>query len=217
MLIQFNFENYKSYFDETSLNLSSTAISEYKSCLIDYRKEESFLRVASIYGANASGKSNILDAFDFMRFWVSKSFQRSEEHQYIPVKKFQFSTKGKKKPSLFEVFFSVDDKEYQYGFSLDHSSVHSEWLYKRNFKFKSKYELVFERDGQVFNLCDSLKSKNEIISSMNDKTLLCTFLSRIQNPESIDVLNWFKTTHVVNFGDTTFEYLITKSLPKSRF
>lgn len=217
MLIQFNFDNFKSYFKETSIDLSATSISEYKSNLIKYRKDETYLKVMSIYGANASGKSNVLGAFSLMKFWVLNSFARSEENKAIPLKRFQFSETGKKKSSLFEVFFAIDDKEYQYGFNLDSDKVISEWLYKRNFRYKNKYELVFERDGQKYNLKESLKNNTEILKSMNEKTLLVTFLSRLKNQDAIDVLKWFQLTNVINFGDTTFEFIVSKSLPKVNF
>ena len=217
MLIQFNFKNYKSYLNETSLDLTATSISEFKSNLINYKRKEKYLKAISIYGANASGKSNVLSAFNQMKVWVLESFLRSESNKTIPLKRFQFSEAGKNGTSLFEVFFSIGDKEYQYGFDLDGSKINSEWLYKRNFKFKSKYELVFEREEQRFNLKDNLKSKKEILKSMNEKTLLVTFLSRLKNQDAINILEWFETTKVVNFGDTTFEFLISRSLPKVNF
>lgn len=217
MLIQFNFENYKSYLNETTLDLTATNISEHRSNYINYKKGEKYLKVVSIYGANASGKSNILSAFNQMKVWVLQSFIRSESNKSLPLKKFQFSEKGKKGTSLFEVFFSVEDKEYQYGFSLDNNKIISEWLYKRNFKFNSKYELVFERDEQKYNLKENLKNKKEILKSMNEKTLLVTFLSRLKNQDAIDVLDWFDSTSVVNFGDTSFEFLISRSLPMINF
>ncbi|PKM52615.1 MAG: ATP-binding protein [Firmicutes bacterium HGW-Firmicutes-7] len=217
MLIQFNFSNFKSYLNETTLDLSSTNLSELKSNTINYKKNEEYLKAISIYGSNASGKSNVLDAFQQMKFWVLKSFVLSTERKVIPLKRFQFSEFGKNGNSLFEAFFTVDDKEYQYGYSLDEKSIQSEWLYKRNFKFKNKYELVFERENQKFNLSTKLNKTKDLISSMNEKTLLVTLLSSLKIDDAINVSKWFEDTEVINFGDTTFEFMVSRSLPKVDF
>ncbi len=217
MLMQFNFSNFKSYLNETTLNLSATKLSELKSNTIIYKKKEEYLKAISIYGSNASGKSNVLDAFQQMKFWVLKSFVLSTERKVIPLKRFQFSESGKNGDSLFEVFFTIDEKEYQYGYSLDEKAVKSEWLYKRNFKFKNKFELVFEREKQKFNLSTKLNKTKDLISSMNEKTLLVTLLSSLKIEDAINVSKWFEDTEVINFGDTTFEFLVSRSLPKVDF
>lgn len=188
-----------------------------KSNIINYRKNEEYLKTISIYGSNASGKSNVLDAFQQMKFWVLKSFILSTERIVIPLKRFHFSELGKNGNSLFEVFFAIDDKEYQYGYSLDEKSIHSEWLYKRNFKFKNKYELVFERENQEFNLSSKLNKTKDLISSMNEKTLLVTLLSSLKIDDAINVSKWFEDTEVISFGDTAFEFLVSRSLPKVYF
>ena len=65
MLIQFNFKNFKSFRDEVSLDLSATKITEHEDHVVEMANDK-LLKVAAIYGANASGKSNIYDAFKFM-------------------------------------------------------------------------------------------------------------------------------------------------------
>lgn len=217
MLMQFTFSNFKSYLNETTLDLSSTNLSEMKSNTINYKKNEEYLKAISIYGSNASGKSNVLEAFQQMKFWVLKSFVLSTERKVIPLKRFQFSDAGKNGNSLFEVFFTIDEKEYQYGYSLDEKSIQSEWLYKRNFNFKNKYELVFERENQKFNLNTKLNKTKDLISSMNEKTLLVTLLSSLKIEDAINVSKWFEDTEVINFGDTTFEFFVSRSLPKVDF
>ena len=58
MLIQFNFKNFKSFRDEVSLDLSATKITEHEEHVVEMANDK-LLKVAAIYGANASGKSNI--------------------------------------------------------------------------------------------------------------------------------------------------------------
>ena len=73
MLIQFNFKNYKSFRDETSLDLSATKMKEFESSVVTIGGEK-ILPVAAVYGANASGKSNVYSAFEFMTAYVKNRF-----------------------------------------------------------------------------------------------------------------------------------------------
>ena len=74
MLIQFNFNNYRSFKNETILDMSATKITEHPNHVAEIGKEK-LLKVAAIYGANASGKSNIFSAFDYMTYYVINSFK----------------------------------------------------------------------------------------------------------------------------------------------
>lgn len=65
MLLQFNFKNFKSFRDDTSLDLTATKISEYSNHVISIGNEK-ILPIVAIFGANASGKSNVLEAFRYM-------------------------------------------------------------------------------------------------------------------------------------------------------
>ena len=69
MLIQFNFKNFKSFRDDTTLDLSATKISEYSERVISVGNEK-ILPVASIFGANAHGKSNVIEAFRYMHMYL---------------------------------------------------------------------------------------------------------------------------------------------------
>ena len=83
MLIQFRFKNFKSFRDDTILDLSATKITENSNHVIHIGTEK-ILPIAAIYGANASGKSNVVDAFRFMAIYVLDSFayggEGDEEH-----------------------------------------------------------------------------------------------------------------------------------------
>ena len=74
MLIQFRFQNFLSFRDDTILDFSATKITEHGEHVVTIGKEK-LLPVAAIFGANASGKTNALSALTFMAFYVTKSFQ----------------------------------------------------------------------------------------------------------------------------------------------
>ena len=78
MLIQFNFKNYKSFRDDTTLDLSATKMTEFSSRVVLVGGEK-ILPVAAIYGANASGKSNVYEAFEYMSEYVVQSFKYGDD------------------------------------------------------------------------------------------------------------------------------------------
>jgi len=80
MLIQFNFKNFKSFRDEASLDLSAAKMTEFSNRVVCIGNEK-VLPVAAIYGANASGKSNVYNAFEYMTKYVVESFKYGDEEE----------------------------------------------------------------------------------------------------------------------------------------
>ena len=80
MLIQFNFKNFKSFREEATLDLSAAKMTEFSDRVVTIGSEK-ILPVAAIYGANASGKSNIYNAFEYMSDYVAESFRYGGEEE----------------------------------------------------------------------------------------------------------------------------------------
>ena len=80
MLIQFSFKNFKSFKDEAILDLSATKITEFSDRVVSIGREK-LLPVAAIYGANASGKSNVYNAFEYMSDYVAESFKYGDDEE----------------------------------------------------------------------------------------------------------------------------------------
>ena len=72
MLCQFTFKNYRSYRDEAELSMQATPMKEFERSLIECSDGQSFLPVAAVYGPNAGGKSNLLEALDYVRSAVAR-------------------------------------------------------------------------------------------------------------------------------------------------
>ncbi len=90
MLIQFNFKNYKSFRDEAILDLSAAKMTEFSDRVVTIGNER-ILPVAAIYGANASGKSNVYSAFEYMSTYVDQSFKYGdEEASFLNVRPMPF-------------------------------------------------------------------------------------------------------------------------------
>ena len=216
MLIQFNIKNYKSFKDQVSLDMTATSIQEHPYNLLENTKGEKYLKVAAIYGANASGKSNLIDAFYFMRFFVLNSLAKSNEDSNIPVKPFLFDKFSRNDKSEFEVFFTFKDKEYQYGFTVDQKKVYEEWLYKRDFRGKNNYKTLFERSAASIRCDNSFKEAKIYTPGVNDKTLFLSLLSTLNIREAKDIYDWFYNALVLDYGDALIESYISRLLPAEK-
>ncbi|MDD3225158.1 MAG: ATP-binding protein [Clostridium sp.] len=213
MLRQFNFKNFKSFKNETTLDMTATSITEHPYNLINSTNGEKYLKSAAIYGANASGKSSVIEAYKFMRKWVRDSFKNASDKGNIPLKRFAFDTKSKNEPSEFEVFFEFNKEEYQYGFSLDNKKINEEWLYIKN--QKGKFISLFERSGEDIE-CNSklLKGAKNFIPMVADKTLFLSIIANAKINYAINVVKWFSVAGVIDYGDIEFENTLSK-LPYS--
>lgn len=92
-------------------------------------EELDLLKSAAIYGANASGKSNLAAALTFMKWFMVNSSKDTQSTDEIDVEPFRLSAETDKEPSFFEIVFLLDGKKYRYGFEVTVTKVISEWLY----------------------------------------------------------------------------------------
>lgn len=213
MLIQFNFKNYKGFKYDTSLDMTATSLKEHLYNLININ-DEKILKIAAIYGANASGKSTVIEAFEFMTYFVINSFKNSTSNVDIPLKRFAFDKTSKQEPSEFEVFIKYKEDEYQYGFKLDNKRIIEEWLYKRDFRSKKtpKYKALFEREGKNIECANQLKEAKSLAVITEENTLFLSICSNAKIPYVKDVMEWFHDTIIVNMGNCEIEGLITRGV-----
>lgn len=161
MLIQFRVENHRSLRDEQVLSLVATSDKAGAHVLRAEGLGEALVPVVAIYGANASGKSNVLGALGFMRRAIRDS-QRRWDVDGTPRDPFSLSGKAEE-PSLYEVDIVVDGVRYRYGFQLSASRIEEEWLFAWPHGRKAMW---FERDGERFEFGKSLHGENEAIRNL---------------------------------------------------
>ncbi len=164
MLVQFMVRNVLSFKEETILDM--TAIHAYKehACnLIEIGPREKFIRVAAIYGANASGKSNLCCAMKFFQQIIRRSMENMGdngrgvlERYYVP-----FSFETDKNNSEFQIIEILDDGEYSYGFEYDDEHIAAEWLYKKNLETNRK-AVIFERTTENVTFGASVRKQCDI-------------------------------------------------------
>src|SRR6266700_4109033 len=122
MLIRFRVENHRSIKDEQEISFVAAPLKDSPEKTTSVEKYGiDLLRVAGIYGANASGKSTVLDALQFMKKAVVDSHNAWKPDGGIPRKPFLLDTKSLSSPSLFEVDILLNEARYTYGFVIDSS------------------------------------------------------------------------------------------------
>ena len=216
MLVQFRFKNYKSFKDEVILDMRATKGTEYKSQLVN-SGYESILPAAAILGANASGKSNLIYAFNFMSYWVLKSYSFNNENEFggepnHPYQPFYFSVDSMTGASEFEVYFSVDSGEkskvYNYGFMIDSDEILEEWLNVKSYK-NGSFKSVFFREKNMIDEDSRLGDSTSFIKSNINNHVLVLSLTNILNVDVLrDVYDWFSQnmTLVLDPERTAYEY-----------
>jgi AAA15 family ATPase/GTPase len=131
MLLQFRVKNFRSIRDEAVLNLLSSGSDKSMldtNCIKTSIKNLPFaLKSAVIYGANASGKTNVLQALNVMQKIVTQSASM-QVGQTFNIQPFRLNESCKKHPTEFEITFLLDNIRYQYGFTLTPERITGEWL-----------------------------------------------------------------------------------------
>lgn len=222
MLIQFNFKNFKSFREETTLDLSAARMTEFSDRVVTIGNEK-ILPVAAIYGANASGKSNIYSAFEYMSKYVVNSFKYGDEEEkfeeYRPTP-FLFDSISSDAESSFEVYFTVTgdkaEKIYNYGFCVDREGITEEWL---NVKAKTarKYSTVFYRNT-VENELDlsgfPKNSRNNIQVALEKQVLIVSLGAKLKISECKIIRDWFLVNEFADFGDIFTNFYLSRRLPR---
>ena len=134
MLIQFSVENYRSILGRQSLSMAATKYFKELESLNTFDPGAieivpRLLRSCVIYGPNASGKSTLVDALDFMRDRVINSAKESQANEEIDIEPFKLTAASRAGDSELEVSFIEEDIRYQYGFRCNKQRITEEWLF----------------------------------------------------------------------------------------
>ena len=165
MLLRFAVANHLSIRERQELSFAASSLRDRDDGLIDCRAVQSgsVLPAIVIYGANASGKSNIVNAIATMQQLVLWSHTQGEPGGGVPRHAFKLDTTCSQTPSRFEIDFVIDDVRYHYGFETTDEVFVAEWLYEFP---KSHRRRMFERDNSGFNFGRWLRGQNNNIAGL---------------------------------------------------
>ena len=206
MLIRFSFENFKSFKNETCLDMEATSLKEHEYNITE-TKNGRYLKVSAIYGANASGKTNVLQAFGYMRKRILANDDSNKSTQLDEDNVFSFMINNK--PIAMEAEILVNkDKIYKYGFEISKDKINSEWLYEKKI---NKFYIIFEREKNNVNMKGNKISK---LANIDEKALFLSVYSKIDknNEDFNNVYNWFQNTEYLDLGNPNFERSISNRI-----
>lgn len=161
MLLRFRVANHRSIRDEAEFSLASASLRGARP--VDGDWTSATLRTAGIYGSNASGKSTVLDALDFLCQAVRNSVTRWNELKAFPYHPFALDGEHRRLPSLYEIDFVADGTRYSFGFRSASSGIHEEWLYSFP---TARRRVLFERSGSEFTFGRNLPGENVRLSKL---------------------------------------------------
>lgn len=170
MIEEFNFGNFWSFKDEQTLNMTAAKIKSFhpsidKRNVIEIDDKISLIKSKAIYGANASGKSNIIKALvTFIR--VVTSSVKDDKILNI-IEPFKLSVEKLKEPTFFQLVFRIKNTKYRYGFEADEKSIKSEWLfYTPN---KREQTLFIREEQDILEVNDKhFEEGSKFISLLDD-------------------------------------------------
>ena len=223
MLIQFRFKNFKSFKDDTILDLSATKITEHSDRVVQAGNEK-VLSTAAIFGANASGKSNVIEAFRFMATYVIESFafggegdEKKSKTKKLKHTPFLFDKESRDSESSFEVYFITSEetgcKSYNYGFTLEQNGVVEEWLNTKS-KTARTYKSVFYRNRDELDLSGLPAKSQEIIRlTLERETLIVSLGAKLKISKLKCIRDWFYNTNFANFGNPLENAFLSSLIP----
>ena len=191
MLIEFTVGNYRSFKENATFSMVAANITSKERRLdennifkVDDKLE--LLKSAAIYGANASGKSNLAKALHFMIWFMINSSKETQSTEKIGVEPFRLSTETEAKPSFFEIVFLMNQAKYRYGFEVTRDEIISEWLF---YVPNSRETKLFERTLDDFKISSVYKARR--IQQQTRRNALFLSVSAQFNVEiAEDILSW---------------------------
>lgn len=223
MLCQFTFRNYRSYRDEAELSMQATPMREFERSLIACPDGQSFLPVAAVYGPNAGGKSNLLEALDYVRSAVARPVRLlsardggfDEKCPSMPrCSAFEFDDVSVSEPTEFELYYRAGNHEYRYVLSVLSDEIVNEGLWRRKLG-ASRSAMLFEREGVEIKLGPTLR-KLATAATFNPRLPYLSFLCINFNvPVVEEATSWFLNGVFLNYNSSFLERALEQILDEA--
>lgn len=197
MLVEFTVGNFRSFRESVTLSMVAANISEKNKQLeqdnVIHSGDMRVLKSAAIYGANASGKSNLIAAFAFMRELVLKSTKTNSEEE-IDVEPFLLNSANIDQPSHFEVTLQANGFRYRYGFDVSREKVHAEWLYRT----KKRESELFWREGSSIEVKGGFKEGRNLENRTRENALFLSVADQWNGEIAHEIVSWFKRVGIIS-------------------
>lgn len=200
MLLRFSVENFLSFASKQTLDL--TAVSTCKERLEENTFHicgETLLKSIVVYGANASGKSNLIHALNFFRRFIIISSKESVSSEEIPITPFVLNQRGQNEPSKFEIEIILNQKKYFYGFHVNKQLIVREWLYKQS---KPVFVRAFDGADDTIQVGSIWKNAHGLEGRTRKNALFLSVCAQFAVPEAEKILEYFSRSLNVIAGES---------------
>jgi len=221
MLIEFKVKNFKSFRDEQTLSMiahsDQTLIDENTALVSGFKRR--LLKSSVVYGANASGKSNLIQALAFVKDFVSSSATSPQDK--INVSPFRCNPIHVTEPTEFTIDFVTEDTRYEYGFSVKDNRITSETLiaYPKGLpqKWFERFDTLESKASIEFGTL--LKGEKERLTDLTPPNVLFLSIARNYNKQLRPVYRWFrKYLRIIDARlDAGYYYTAEQSIKNSDF
>ncbi|HGG0664876.1 TPA: ATP/GTP-binding protein, partial [Campylobacter jejuni] len=192
--IEFRVENFLSIQDEQVLSMVASSDNTFLTSHTNNDKKLKLLKSSVLYGANASGKSNIIKALAIMKKIVisSANGQRGDK---LPIIPFLLGNEDNKS-TKFEIIFIQNDTKYQYGFILNSEKILEEWLlvFGESNRAQKWFERIYNEKEEKYNYSFGAKflgSKQLWENSTRDNALFLSVAIQLNNEQLKPVFDFF--------------------------
>jgi uncharacterized protein len=208
ILFNFTIGNYRSIAGKKTLSLEPAIITDFPQNVIQ-KSNYKWLSSTVIYGANASGKSNLLHAMSIMKRIVVESFDKRSVNE-LPYDPFLLSTTTPQEPTFYEIEFLVENIKYRYGFEADKYKIQTEWLFQTK---KKSEKPLFRRVADGIEVMPIYAEGKDLEEKTRDNALFLSVVDQFNGRIAGQIMQWFRHFNTIsglshdNYRAVTFSML----------
>ena len=196
MLKQFTLGNWASFKSPKTFSLDASSDTEHEDTNVLNVTDKRLLRSAVIYGANASGKSNLISGLTFAKMFILTSSKEGQVEEEIPAETFRLSSECDGKPCMFELIFLQDGTQFRYGFEVDSRRVHSEYLFSTS---SSREAELFKRLGDKIDYnTERFKEGKGLSDKTRPNALFLSVVAQFNGEIAGSILKWFRNVRFIS-------------------
>lgn len=204
VLLTFRADNARSFRDELEFSMLATRLSERRFVRrVEWREGGTpipVLPAAGVFGANGSGKSNLLKAMDDMRGCVLHSFRRGDPEGRIPRRPFVLNRARRAEPTEFEVDLILNGIRHMYGFCIDDERVLEEWAFHYP---KGRPALIFRRSDEKVDAGSVERQKTRAVQELlRPNALFLSAAASANHAALLPLYQWFSRNLVLAEADS---------------
>ncbi len=214
MLIELSVANFRSFRERVTLSLEAEPRISERDKAVDERNvahtpDGDLLRVVGIYGANASGKSNLITALATLRTLVLNSAREGQMGDELPAAPFRLDPETLTSPSEIEVVYTQPGLQVRYGAAFTTKRVEREWLFVRP-TGADEEERWFERTRDSFETGGAWVRDTGLEQKTRDEALHISAAAAWKHTQAQQILGWFKDTlRVLNGNERNIDLRTT--------